>query len=421
VIIGRLVTLPGQRLAATFGALWVLAIATVSAFADTVPDATWVAIKPLPHQSRSAVFALAVDPANNQFILAGNSEGSLLRSTTGGSSWTTVHSGKATLTTVAYSSYTSGLVLAGTRGSGALLSRDGGGTWSSAQGLEGRTVRVFAFALTLVAAGTDRGVYVSPDGVSWSPSGLGDRSIDALAVEAIHAPVRLVAGTDSQASTGTLPLYQSVDGAASWTPFSPPISGNIVVKIAAGPLPPTGNVRPLVVGTNTGLFESKDNGSTFTPLSGGALMPTTDYTQVTFITDHFDHFYVASDGGGSKSGGLWRTNDGGQNFASLRPPEASVTALAVSSDEAPTLYVATFQPSTHVASLWALHDTGATPQGPAANESPVASGSRPAHSGGDSVISQILAAPQLPYVGLGLGALAVILTAVVAHLRSRYR
>jgi len=415
------VSLLGQRLAATAVALWVIAIATVTAVADALPDSTWVAIKPLPHQARSAVFALAVDPANNQSVVAGNSEGSLLRSSTGGTGWTVVHTGKATLTTIAYSPYTSGLVLAGTRGSGALLSRDGGGSWSSPQGLEGRTVRVFAFALTVMAAGTDRGVYVSPDGAGWSPAGLSDRSINALAVEAIHAPVRLVAGSDSQASTGPLSLYQSVDGGGSWTTFNPPISGSIVVRLAAGPLPPAGNVRPLIVGTNTGLFQSSDNGSTFAPLSGGALLPTTDYTQVSFITDHFDHFYGASDGGGSKSGGLWRTNDGGQSFASLRPPEASVTALAASNEEQPTLYIATFQPSTHVASLWTIHDTGGTPQGPAANGSPVASGTRTAHSGGDSILSQILAAPQLPYVGLGLGALAVVLTAVVAHLRGRYR
>jgi hypothetical protein len=367
------------------------------------------------------VFAVAVDPANNQSIVAGNSEGSLLRSTTGGTSWATVHPGKAGLTTVAYSPFTAGLVLAGTHGSGALVSRDGGGTWSAAQGLEGRTVRVFAFALTLVAAGTDHGVYVSADGATWSQSGLSDRSIGALAVEAIHAPVRLVAGSDSQASGGTLPLFQSLDGGASWTAFYPPISGNIVVRLVAGPLPPTGIVRPLVVGTNTGVFESTDNGATFTPLSGGALLPTTDYTQVSFITDHFDHFYVASDGGGSRSGGLWRTSDAGHTFTSMRPPQASVTALAVSSDEQPTLYIATFQPSTHVASLWAMHDTGGTPQGPPSTEPPVASGSRTAHSGDDSIVSRILAAPQLPYVGLGLGALAVLLTAVVSHLRGRNR
>jgi hypothetical protein len=193
------------------------------------------------------------------------------------------------------------------------------------------------------------------------------------------------------------------------------------VRLAAGPLPPTGNVRPLVVGTNTGLFLSTDNGVTFNPLSGGALLPTTDYTQIDFITDHFDHFYAASDGGGSRSGGLWRTSDGGQSFVSLQPPQASVTALAVSNDEQPTLYVATFQPSTHQPALWASHYTGGTPQGPPSIATPVASGARSGHPGATSVVSRILAAPELPYVGLGLGALAVVLTAVVSHLRGRYR
>ena len=421
MIIGRLVTLFGQRLAATAVALGVIAIAAVNVLADALPDSTWVALKPLPHQARAALFALAVDPSNNQSLVAGNTDGSLLRSTNGGASWTTAHAGKATLTTVAYSPFTSGLVLAGTRGSGALVSRDGGASWSSAPGLEGRTVRAFAFALTLVAAGTDHGVYVSSDGTAWTQSGLSNSSINALAAEAIHAPVRLIAGSDSTASSGTLPLYQSIDGGATWTSFTPPISGTIAVKITAGPLPPTGNVRPLVVGTNTGLFASTDNGVTFNSLSGGALLPATDYTQVSFITDHYDRFYAASDGGGSRSGGLWRSNDAGQSFVSLQPPEASVTALAVSNDEQPVLYVATFHPSTHTPSLWVYHDTGGPPQGPPTTESPVASGSRTTHPGSDSIVSQILGAPELPYVGLGIGALAIVMTAVVAHLRGRYR
>jgi hypothetical protein len=166
---------------------------------------------------------------------------------------------------------------------------------------------------------------------------------------------------------------------------------------------------------------STDNGVTFNPLSGGALLPAIDYTQVAFIADHYDRFYAASDGGGSKSGGLWRTNDSGQSFMSLQPPQASVTAVAVSSDENPTLYVASFQPSNHVASLWAYHDTGGTPQGPPTSESPVASGGRSTPSGSASLLSQILGAPELPWVLLGVGALAVLLTAVVAHLRGRQR
>jgi hypothetical protein len=420
VIIGRFVSHLSARLAATAVALWVIAIASMNALADALPDSTWVALGALPHQGRTAIFALAVDPSNNQVLLAGNSEGSLLKSANGGAKWNVVHAGKSVVTTIAYSPYSSGLVLAGTRGGGALVSRDGGTTWSSAVGLEGRVVHAFAFSLTIVGAGTDKGVYISPDGGSWSQSTLSNRSIDAIAVEAIHAPVRLVAGSDTQVS-GSLPLYQSLDSGASWTTLTPPIAGTTVVKVATGPLPPTGNVRPLVVGTNTGLFLSTDNAANFVPLSGGALLPTTDYTQVAFITDHFDRFYAASDGGGSKSGGLWRTDDGGQSFRSLQPPQPSVTALAVSSDEDPVLYVAMFQPSTHVASLWAYHDTGGTPQGPPSSQAPVASGARTSHPNSTSVLQQILDAPELPYVGLGLGALAVVLTAVVAHMRGRYR
>jgi hypothetical protein len=431
VIIGRLVSLLGtglagrgralcKRLAATSLALWVIAIASVVAMADALPDSTWVATGSLPHQGRTAIFALAVDPSNNQVLLAGNSEGSLLKSANGGATWNAVHAGKSVVTTIAYSQYTPGLVLAGTRGGGAFISRDGGTTWSPAVGLEGRTVHAFAFSLTIVAAGTDKGVYISPDGGSWSQSTLSNRSIGAVAVEAIHAPVRLVAGSDAQVS-GSLPLYQSLDSGASWTALAPPIAGTTIAKLAAGPLPPTGNVRPLVVGTNTGLFLSNDNGANFAPLSGGALLPTTDYTQVAFIADHFDRFYTASDGGGSKSGGLWRTDDAGQSFRSLQPPQPSVTALAVSNDEDPVLYVAIFQPSTHAASLWAYHDTGGSPQGPSSSQTPVVSGTRTSHLSGQSALQRILDAPQLPYIGLGLGALAVVLSAVVAHMRSRYR
>lgn len=401
-------------------ALWAIGIAALSAAADAPPDSTWIALKPLPHQAKSAVFALAVDPSNSQVLVAANSEGSLLRSPNAGVSWASVHTGRAAVTTVAFDPYSSGLILAGTRGAGALVSRDGGTTWSAASGLDGRTVRVFAFALAMVAAGTDQGVYLSSDGNSWAPSGLTNHSINALAVEAIHAPVRLVAGSDAQAS-GILPLYQSVDAGATWTQLSPPISGTIVVKLATGPLPPVGNVRPLILGTNTGLFASTDNGTSFNTLSGGALLPTTDYTQVNFIADHFDRFYAASDGGGSKSGGLWRTDDGGQTFRSLQPPEPSVTALAVSSDDQPTLYVAAFRPSTHAVSLWTYHDTGGQPQGTAAVESPVASATRHTSSTGDSSLAGLFASPQLPYIALGLAALAVVFTAIVAHLRGRAR
>ena len=397
-----------------------LTFAALDALADPPLPSTWVALKPLPHQGRTAIFALAVDPGNNQVLVAGNSAGSLLRSTDGGSNWASVYSGKAAPTTILFSPFKSGFVLAGTSGAGALLSRDAGATWSVPVGLDGRKVRVFAFSVTGVAAGTDMGVYTSQDGSFWSQSGLVNRSISALAVSAVHAPVRLLAGSDAPLSAGNVSLFQSADGGANWSALSPAVSGTYMVKLAAGPLPPVGDTRPLVAGTNAGLFASTDNGAAFAPLSGGDVLPSTDYTQIAFITDHHDRFYAASDSTGA--GGLWRTNDAGHTFASLVPPMRSITALAVSNDESPFLYVATFRPSDHFAALWVYRDTGGTPQGPFVSPTPVASASRTTTGApAGSSFFEILRSSQTPYIGLGLGALAVMLFAVLAHMRGRRR
>jgi photosystem II stability/assembly factor-like uncharacterized protein len=418
VIIGRLVSLPGRRFLATLGALWLILVAASNASAAALPDSTWVPLKSLPGQGRTAIFALAVDPHHNQDVVAASSQGDLLRTTNGGGAWTVVYPGKVAVNAITFSPLTAGLVLAGTRGGGALVSGDSGATWSVPQGLEGRNVHAFAFALNLMAAGTDRGLFTSVDGRTWIVSALSNRNITALAVLAIHEPVHLVAGTDAPISGGALPLFDSRDGGATWKQLNPAITGTMTVRLAAGPLPPTGAVRPLLAGTNTGLFLSADNGASFNPLSGGGLLPTTDYTQAAFLTTHHDRFYVASDGGGSGSGGLWRTTDGGQTFPSLQPPQPSVTALAVSGDEQPTLYVALFRPSNHTPSLWAYHDTGGPPVGPPAL-TPTASAARLSPDTGQSVLAGLLSSAELPYIGLGLGALAVVLTAVVAHLRGR--
>jgi photosystem II stability/assembly factor-like uncharacterized protein len=420
VIIGKLVSLPRRRLAATLVALLGCLAAALAVRAGTLPDSTWVALPPLPQQGRVAVLALTVDPDNNQVVVAGNSQGSLLRSTDGGNTWTPVHAGSSPIVTVAFDALMPGLVLAGTRGGGAVASKDDGVTWTTVGGLDGRAVRVFAFALTLVAAGTDHGVYISQDGLTWTQSGLTNTSIDALAVPVIHDPVHLVAGGDTASAGGGVPLFQSPDAGATWVPLGAAISGSVVTRLAAGPLPPTGNVRPLIVATNAGFFASADNGVTFVAFSGGDQLPSTDYTQIAFLTDHYDRLYTASDGGGSDSGGLWYTRDAGVHFTSLSPPIPSVTALAVSNDEVPILYVATFRATDHVAALWAYRDTGAPTLGP--SPTPIVSGSRvspiPKASATPAWVRALLSS-QTPYVALGAVALIVILMAVVAHFRGR--
>jgi hypothetical protein len=420
VIIGTLVSLPRKRLVATFVTLLACVSAGISALGATLPPSTWVALPPLPQQGQSAIFALAVSPTNNQVLVAGTGAGALLRSADGGSTWKVVSTASSGVLTIAFSPFKGGVVLAGTRGNGALATKDGGSTWAPVKGLEGRSVRVFGFALALVAAGTDHGVYVSADGLNWRASGLPSTSIGSLAVTAINDPVRLVAGADAASTTGGIPLYASTDGGTTWAQTKPPISGNVVSCLAAGPLPPTSPIRPLVVGTNSGLFTSRDNGVNYIANSGGRLLPSTDYTQIAFVTTHFDRYYTASDGGGSASGGLWKTLDAGGNFTSLAPPMPSVTALAVSSDETPILYVATFRPADQVAALWAYRDTGGTPQGPPTTITPSTSGARTTPTpAGPSLISELLFSSRTPYIAIGLVAVIVIVFAVVSHFRGR--
>ena len=396
-----------------------LLIASMAASADALPPSTWVALAPLPGATGAPVFAIAVSPIDDHLVVAGGGGGGLFRSTDGGGAWTNVLAGKAAVLAVAFSPFNPQLVLAGTRGGGAYVSSDSGAKWNPVTGLDGRQVRAFAFAKSLTVAATDHGVYSSDDGAAWTSLGLSSTSIDAVAVAAVNPPVRLVAGGES-GTTGGLPFLESIDAGATWTPLQPAISGTVITRIAAGPLPPNGTVRPIVVGTNTGLFISADNAATFTALSSGTLLPSTDYTQVGFTAAHYDRFYVASDGGGGESGGIWATGDSGQHFSSLRPPLQSVTGLAVSTDEQPVLYVATFRPSDHAVLLWAYHDTGGTPQQPLGTVTPTASGVRPHSSPSPGFdLGKFLSSTQAPYIALGVVALAVLVLAAVAQIRSR--
>jgi photosystem II stability/assembly factor-like uncharacterized protein len=383
------------------------------------PASTWVALTSLPGSNHGTIFGLAVNPTNTSELVAGDSSGSIYRSGDAGTTWSRVFSGKSPVLTIAYDPLTPNLIVAGRQSGGALISEDSGAHWIAATGMEQRSVREVAFARSMIVAATDKGVFTSTDGSGWTASGLGT-SIDAVAVLAVNDPVRIVAGGDT--STGSVPMYMSTDGGATWSNVNPAINGTIVTHLAAGPVNKTSGVRPLVVGTNTGLFISTDNGSTYTALTGAQLLPSVDYTQAAFTSSHFDRFYVASDGGGGESGGLWATADSGQHFSSLLPPEASVTALAVSSDEQPVLYVATFRAADHTVSLWAYRDTGGTPQGPFISPSPSVSAARtntPGTSFADFLRS--LVSSQVPYIALGVIALLVILLAAVSQFRARRR
>jgi photosystem II stability/assembly factor-like uncharacterized protein len=392
------------------------------------PDNTWGMLASLPEHLDSPVFALAVSPSSSALLLAGTPTGSIYRSTDAGQTWTLVHRDPHAVLSIAFNPYRPGTVDAGLEAGGVLKSADGGQTWTAQPGTEKAAGRVFGFGKSFTAVGTDAGVLVSRDPSStWTPAGLPALSVSALAVSAVGDPPRLVAGGDATRGTEALPLYTSADGAGTWNPVAGiATAGNMVSALAAGPPPAKADTRPLLLGTNSALYQSGDSGQTWQQVTGGGVLPATDYTGAAFNANHPERYYVASDGGASDSGGLWATTDAGQHFTSLRVPVASVTALAVSADEQPVVYVATFRPADHAVMLFSYHDTGSPSQGAALPIPPPATARPPASAtplgaGGDWLVV-LLTGPEAPYLALAAGAVLVLLLAFAAYLtRARSR
>jgi len=176
--------------------------------------------------------------------------------------------------------------------------------------------------------------------------------------------------------------------------------------------------RPLLMGTDAGLFASPDRGATWRQLTGAGSLPATDFTAFAAAPRHPARMYVASDGGGSDRGGLWVSADGGVHFVSLAPPRPEVTAVAVSPDDVPRVVVATFRPADHAVELWAYRDTGGPPAaaaGPAPGVVAAPASTPPGPAG--PVWRIALEQPETPFVAVGVAALLAVVAAMAAYVR----
>ncbi len=389
-------------------------------------DDTWTPLGALPARLDAPVFALAVDPADGRRLLAGTSEGVVMRSVDGGASWRVVISGLGRgVAALAFDPRWPGVALAGTRGAGVWRSSDAGASWQQQPGAEARTVRAFAFLPDAALAGGDQGVLLSRDGRTWAAAGLAQVRVSALAVRNdAGAPPAVVAGGDSAQGVGGLPLFISADRGNTWAPV--PATGADGGSLVAGSSMVTAlgiaaeAGGPLLMGTNAGLFASPDQGASWRQLTGAGALPDTDCTAIAMAPRHPERMYVASEGGGSERGGLWSSRDGGSRFTALAPPQAEVTALAVSGDDVPMVLVATFRAADHAVALWAYRDAGGQPSRAVSAPAPGAVPSPDAGLVEAAVPTDwraLLAQPEAPYLGVGAAALLAILAALAAYAR----
>lgn len=270
---------------------------------------------------------------------------------------------------------------AGTESAGIMRSDDGGATWRSVStGLPNLDVRALAFGLAGIVAGTDDGVAVSPDGQTWTSAGLRGYHISAVAVSANAPQFTIVAGADTGPGLpGDGYLFRNAGPGPQWEALQQGLPalqvGNgprtVVSSIAAGPLPQTSAVHPLVVTTNKGTFHSADGGTSWSPSNLPNPDPTKPFqlalTTATFSPIDPNLVYAGNDAGGSTGGTLVRSTDGGATFApadqGLTPGQHAVESIAVAPATPPLVLVAS-DPLPGTATIVGQVDTTVPPPAP---------------------------------------------------------
>ncbi|MDQ6898315.1 MAG: hypothetical protein M3072_02195 [Candidatus Dormibacteraeota bacterium] len=395
--------------------------AAAPAAAGPPPNDTWQRLAQLPEAIDEPLLALGVSPSEPATLLVGTPAGNLYRTSDAGQSWKPVKRQLGgPVTSVVFDPYKAGSVVVGTHGAGAWRSGDGGQTWALQSGSEGRSVRAIAFGPGLTLVGSDQGALLSHDGAPLTPSGPQTLGVSAVAVVQSGQPARLVIGADASRAQEVLPLFASGDGGQSWAVAANDVGASSMVSaLAAGPAP-EGSPRPLLLGTNAGLYSSRDGAGSWQQLTGDPALPAGDFSALAF-SDRSDQFYAASDGGGSDAGGLWQTTDGGSHFRALEPPIHAVTALAVSRGTQPVLYAASFRPVDHAVFLWSYRDAGGAPQtgsGAVPTPKPIAQVGAP---GPNRVLNPVAEAryllhgPETPFIAIGLVSLLVLVLAMGAY------
>jgi hypothetical protein len=302
----------------------------------------------MPGLGSGKIWSLAVEPSQPSTIIAGTDNGIYVSRDTG-ATWTLTMTG-IRVWTVGFNAKNANDAFAGTDGKGVYASTDAGATWVDASsGLGNLDVRALAFGLDGIAAGTNAGVALSPNGLVWHDGGLDRYSIAAVAVAANDPQFTVIAGADG-AISGTLAsgyLFSSTGGGAWEVLQSGLPSGSVVSSITAGQIDAAVPQRPLIVATSQGIFRSGDTGATWTAGTGVPAALTLTVAQFGPLDPNLA--YAGADAGGSTGGDFYRSTDGGLTYhradTGLPNESKNVDAIAVATTTPPEVVVALNPPT----------------------------------------------------------------------------
>ena len=348
----------------------VSAVLLVGALSVAAADLQWGAYGNIAQGTAS--FSLAQDPTTPATVWAATM-GAGLQKTDDGKTWRSVSPGtlppRLWRIAIDPSKGPQGPapMYLGSAGQGFFKSLDGGKTWQgSAQGLPNpasRNVRAIAMGVNELLIGTSDGAYRSPDGgKTWQAAGLAGYDVSAIAFIRYVGPPTVLAAIDGVDNPGARVMLTKDQG-ASWTPVKQGLTADIVVSaIAAGPVPAGANLRSAFLAGNAGVFKSDDGGQTWAQRSG---LPAQGYGSLALSSADPNILYVASDGGGSGGGGVWRSTDRGGTWTALPNglTEKAITAISLGRNNPAALVAVAWNPDTPLAPVYSLSDTQAPPQG----------------------------------------------------------
>lgn len=389
----------------------------------------WTVLQPipLPKADHTTVWQLVGNPLAPQSLVAATSDG-VWRSDDDGHSWNATSITGLTWS-VAFSA--SGQALyAGTARSGIYRSTDGGQNWKRENtGLHSLDVRAITAGPTAVVLGTQKGVYVSGDGMAWQQAGLGTLSISSVAIVA-DTPLGVVAGSDQLNQSNNLFSNLAAGTSLGWQALAGgDPAGAPVFSVATGPVVVGGSVPPLLVGSLKGLYSSSDGGATWQvqTLAGGAVW---SVNAIAFDPDNPQVIYVGGDNGGSSGGGLERTTNGGSSWAVFKQglPVTDVTGLEALSTSPLTVLAAVWDPLSRQGATARALDTSAPPPVPLRSVSgtpiSVAVSPTPAPTATPGhhhrTVAKPISIPAWAVLGAGL-ALILLLILALTYLRRRRR
>jgi hypothetical protein len=355
-------------------AVTVALAATVAGPIHPVRAGDFAAAGKLPNlRPADRIWSVAFNPGDPTVALAGTDNG-IYRSADQGANWDLTTITGTRVWQVGFDPRPGNVAYAALAGRGVQRSDDGGKTWTDAsQGLGNPNVRVMAFGVDGIAAGTADGLSVSTDGKQWRGAGLAGYSVDALAVAANMPEFTLIAGVD-HGDTAKGYLFRTTNGGVTPEVLKDGLPDTAVVSsIAAGPMPQSATKRPLVMTSDTGTYHSIDGGTTWALSGGIPTQPTTiRLTCSAFSGLDPNLVYIASDAGGSTGGSLMRSVDGGATFAAFEaglPKARNAESIAVASYAQPVV-LAAMDPPGAPASIFRAVDTAAPAPAPINPEAP---------------------------------------------------